>query len=165
MPAQAPPGSVCEPTPWRAIALDALPTSWLAQLDHCDDFAHCLHQSPAEGLFHALGVAGAPMNNDNRFCPSAFGSCYLYNATTRNYTAATTYCQGLGGQLVSYNKEDEQLQVRRPGALDCLGHVRAAAGVSNAAKLEPVVDGLTSCRRPAWGRCRRSSNTSKRRLP
>ena len=51
------------------------------------------------------------MNNDVMFCPAGSASCYYHQATGANYANAVTACTTMGGRLVSWNTEDEQLQV------------------------------------------------------
>jgi hypothetical protein len=46
------------------------------------------------------------------FCLANYTSCYSYSSTLRSYAAATTYCQGLGGYVVAWNRGFEQLLVR-----------------------------------------------------
>jgi hypothetical protein len=60
-------------------------------------------------------AAGAPQNNDVTYCPANSTSCYFYKSTTSTNAAAATYCQSLGGYLVSWNSESEQLQVGSAG--------------------------------------------------
>jgi hypothetical protein len=59
----------------------------------------------------SLRNAGVPTNNDVTYCPANSTSCYFYSATWRTFSAAQTYCAGLGGDLVSWNSDPEQLDV------------------------------------------------------
>ncbi len=58
-----------------------------------------------------LPVAGVPTNNDITYCPVNSTSCYFYSSTGRAYGTAQTYCASLGGTLVSWNTDAEQLDV------------------------------------------------------
>ena len=51
------------------------------------------------------------MNNDVMFCPTSSASCYYHQAAGVNNANAVTACTTMGGRLVSWNTEDEQLQV------------------------------------------------------
>ena len=76
------------------------------------------------------------MNNDNTFCPGNMTSCYHYSASATTYTAATTACQAMGGNVVSWNSDPEQLMVGPAGAGAC-------------AKLIPL-SGRFNCQRAAY---------------
>ena len=52
-----------------------------------------------------------PTNDDVTYCPVNSTSCYFYSSTSRNFGNAQAYCAGLGGNLVSWNTDPEQLDV------------------------------------------------------
>jgi hypothetical protein len=54
-----------------------------------------------------------PQNNDNTYCPANGTSCYFYRSTTSTYSSAGAFCQNLGGYVVAWNSDPEQLDVER----------------------------------------------------
>ena len=54
-----------------------------------------------------------PQNNDYTYCPANSTSCYLYKSSGGSYASAVGYCQGLGGYVVAWNSDAEQLDVER----------------------------------------------------
>jgi hypothetical protein len=62
------------------------------------------------------------MDNDNTFCPANMPSCYHYSTATATNAAAASACQAMGGYLVAWNSDPEQLTVRPwPHCLGPLG--------------------------------------------
>ena len=57
--------------------------------------------------------AGVPQNNDNTYCPANGTSCYFFKSAASSYANAVGYCQDLGGYVVAWNSEPEQLDVER----------------------------------------------------
>jgi hypothetical protein len=56
--------------------------------------------------------AGVPADNDYTFCTSNISAaCYFYKSSALNYVSARAACKAQGGDLVSYNTEDEQQAV------------------------------------------------------
>ncbi len=53
-----------------------------------------------------------PADNDYTFCTSSISAaCYLYKSSALPYPNARAACKALGGDLVSYNSDDEQQTV------------------------------------------------------
>lgn len=60
-----------------------------------------------------LLCAGVPQNNDYTYCPANGTSCYFYKSASHTYANAVGYCQNLGGYVVAWNSDPEQLDVER----------------------------------------------------
>ena len=54
------------------------------------------------------------MDSDNTFCPAGMPSCFHYSTVTANNAAAASACQAMGGYLVAWNSDPEQLLVGTP---------------------------------------------------
>ncbi len=55
--------------------------------------------------------AGAPIANTTLFCDINSTFCYSITASPVAWTTASTDCQALGGNLISYTSEQEQQMV------------------------------------------------------
>jgi hypothetical protein len=57
-----------------------------------------------------LCPAGLPTDNDLIFCKSnVSAACYFYRTAQVPYTTAKSNCQALGGDLVSWSSDEEQV--------------------------------------------------------
>jgi hypothetical protein len=53
-----------------------------------------------------------PADNDRTFCTSNISAaCYFYQSSALSYPNARAACKAMGGDLVSYNSEEEQQAV------------------------------------------------------
>jgi hypothetical protein len=99
-------------------------------------------------------LAGAPLADTNLFCNPSATTCYIFSrssrlpATTGAWSTARGYCQGVGGDLVTFSSLEEQV---RRGCLERLQIPRGPAPALCAlpARAGPLKRAFLACCRPA----------------
>ena len=81
-------------------------------------FEACLHGSCVTDTAHSFSTPahgpGLPTDNDFIYCKHTLGqACYFYRTQAATHSSAKSSCQAMGGNLVAWNSDEEQLEVER----------------------------------------------------